>query len=207
MIVNVFGQWTGNALVGLLLSAVLDTAGIKDQVSQTNLKLGLSFLQLLTATTGSFLVDLIGRRPLLMFSNIALASIWVCMAVATSQHEKSGSADSARAIVAFIVLFDIVFAACVTPLQVLYTVEVLPFETRAKGDAFGGLAVNIAGLVNQFAWPISLAAIGWKTYIILVLWCLFQAIVIYLVLPETRNCTVSPSMNLYNVFQLIFFAA
>ena len=186
--------------MGLLLSAVLDTAGITDQVSQTNLNLGLFFLQLVMATTGSFLVDLIGRRPLLMFSNIALASIWVCMTVAISQHEKSGSADSARVIVAFIVLFDIVFATCVTPLQVLYTVEVLPFETRAKGIAFGGLAVNIAGLVNQFAWPISLAAIGWKTYIVLVFWCLFQAIVIYLILPETRNSTVSSSLNLIMSF-------
>ena len=184
-------------MVGLLLSAVLETAGITNQVDQTNLHLGLACLQLVMATAGSFLVDSVGRRPLLILSNTALAAIWVCMAIVTAKYEDSGSAGLARAIVAFVVLFDIIFATGITPLQVLYTVEVMAFETRAKGVAFGFIAVNVAGLVNQFAWPIALAKIGWKTYIILAAWCLLQALLIYVVIPETRKCTVSlcPSAN------------
>ncbi len=48
-----------------------------------------------------------------------------------------------------------------------HLVEVLSFEMRAKGMAFSSLAVNVGGLLNQFAWPVSLKNIGWKTYIIL----------------------------------------
>ena len=48
-------------------------------------------------------------------------------------------------------------------MKTLYPVEVLSFEGRAKGMAFSSLAVNAGGLLNQFAWPIALADIGWKT--------------------------------------------
>lgn len=61
---------------------------------------------------------------------------------------------------------------------------------RAKGMAFSNLAVSAGGLLNQFAWPISLQKIGWKTYIIFAIWCAFQAFTIYLVCPETKGRTL-----------------
>lgn len=48
-----------------------------------------------------------------------------------------------------------------------------------------------AGLINQFAWPVSLQQITWKTYIIFVIWDFFQTAVIYFFIPETKNRTVS----------------
>ena len=63
-----------NALLGILLSAVLESAGIKSQRYQSDLNLGLACLQLVMATTGSFLVDKVGRRPLLILSNAGLAT-------------------------------------------------------------------------------------------------------------------------------------
>lgn len=76
-------------------------------------------------------------------------------------------------------------------LTVLCLVEVLSFEMRAKGMAFSSLAVNAGGLLNQFAWPVSLQNIGWKTYIIFVVWCVCQTAIIWRWFPETKNRTVS----------------
>lgn len=191
--VSVFGQWTGQAILGLLLSAVLDTAGIHSALAQTNLSLGFSCLQFVMAVSGAFLVDRIGRRPLLLFANVALGLVWFGMAIATSIHFRTGSVDSARAILALIYMFKIVFSLGLTSMVVLYPVEVLSFEMRAKGFAFSGLVVNAAGLLNQFAWPAAFASIRWKTYIILMFWCFFQAVVMYLLIPETRGLTVSLS--------------
>ena len=191
LLVSVFGQWAGHAVLGLLLSAVLDTAGIRDQVSQTNINLGLACLQYAMAVTGAFLVDRIGRRRTLVFTMSTLGLVWLGMTVATSQHEQTGSVASARAILTLVCIFDIVFAGGLTSLVVLYPVEVLSFEMRAKGLAFSSLVVNAAGLVNQFAWPVALASIGWKIYVILMFWCFFQAVIIYLYIPETRRRTVS----------------
>ena len=191
LIVSVFGQWTGNAVLGLLLGAVLDTAGIHDEVTQTNINLGLSCLHFALGILSAFMVRYIGRRPMLIYTNVTLALVWFGMVVATSQHVRHGSAGAARAILALIFIFRIVFATGLTSLVILYPLEVLSFEMRAKGFALSALVVNAAGLVNQFAWPVALASIGWKTYIILMVWCLFQAWIIYRYLPETRNRTVS----------------
>lgn len=56
--------------------------------------------------------------------------------------------------------------------------------------AFSSLAVNAGGLLNQFAWPISLKNIGWRTYIVFIIWCAIQSIIFYFFLPETKGRTL-----------------
>lgn len=88
-------------------------------------------------------------------------------------------------------------------MQALYPVEVLSFEMRAKGMAFSSLFVSIGTLVNQFGFPVALANIKWKTYFVFMIWCVIQTIVIYFIMPETKNRTVSPSTifhSLQNVY-------
>ena len=51
-----------------------------------------------------------------------------------------------------------------------------------------------AGMLNQFAWPVSLQKIGWHTYIIFTIWCGIQATVVYFFIPETKNRTVRTSL-------------
>lgn len=56
--------------------------------------------------------------------------------------------------------------------------------------AFSALAVNAGGLLNQFAWPIALRNIGWRTYIVFCIWCAVQVAVFYFFLPETKGRTL-----------------
>jgi len=80
----------------------------------------------------------------------------------------------------------------------LYPVEVLSFEMRAKGMGFSGMATAAAGLLNQFAWPVSMDKIGWHTYIIFTVWCGIQAVVIYFFIPETKNRTLEELDEIFN---------
>ena len=89
------------------------------------------------------------------------------------------------------VLFWLLLSRKKMSLTVLFLVEVLSFEMRAKGMAFSSLAVNAGGLLNQFAWPVSLKNIGWKTYIVFIVWCTVQTAIIWWFFPETKNRTVS----------------
>ncbi len=57
--------------------------------------------------------------------------------------------------------------------------------------AFQSFFVNAAGLLNQFAWPIAIKEIQWKTYIIFVVWTFIQGVLAYFFFPETRKRTVS----------------
>ncbi|MCJ1258088.1 hypothetical protein MMC24_005918 [Lignoscripta atroalba] len=197
-VISIYGQWAGNAVLSYFLSAVLDTAGVTDPVTQLNINLGLSCLQFASALVGASLVDRVGRRPLLLFTNAGCCLVWIGVTAATATYDSTQSATSARATIAFIFIFGVVYAVGFTPLQALYPVEVLSFEMRAKGMAFSNLAVSAGGLLNQFAWPVSLEKIGWKTYICFVIWCAFQTVTIYFFIPETKNRTLEELDDIFS---------
>jgi sugar porter (SP) family MFS transporter len=191
VIISIFGQWAGNGLVSYFFSAVLSTAGVKDDLTQLNYNLGYACWQFFFAICGALVVDRVGRRPLLLFTNIACTLTWIAVSISSSQYFATQSVAAAKAVIGFIFIFGAVYSVGFTPLQALYPVEVLSFEMRAKGMAFSNLAVNAAGLLNQFAWPVAIANITWKTYIVFTVWCAIQATVIYFMIPETKNRTVS----------------
>ncbi|KAF7555983.1 hypothetical protein G7Z17_g1682 [Cylindrodendrum hubeiense] len=200
--VSVFGQWAGNGVLSYFLGSVLDTAGYTGAIQQANITLLNNCQQFAFAIFGACLVDKVGRRPLLLFSFAACTVVWLGMTVASSQFADSYVGDDAngdpiysnktasKASLGMIFIFGAVFSFGITPLQALYPVEVLSFEMRAKGMAFSNLAVNAAGLLNQFAWPVSMDKIGWKTYIIFTVWDAIQLFIIYVVIPETKGRTL-----------------
>ena len=201
--VSAFSQWLGNAVLSYFLGSVLFNAGYTNTIQQANITLINSVIQFVCACCGAMLVERVGRRPLLLFSFAACTAVWFGMTIASSQFAASyigknangdalySNGNASKASLAMIFLFGAVFSIGVTPLQGLYIVEVLSFEQRAKGMAFGNLAVNAAGLLNQFAWPVSMERIGWKTYIIFTIWDAIMTAYVYFVLPETKGRTVS----------------
>lgn len=174
------------------LPGVLDTAGYTDEITKANINLGYACFQFVFALTGAAFVDRIGRRPLMLFSMIGSCVVWIGMTTATALYSESGETNesAARASIAMIFIFGAVYSIGLTPLQALYPVEVLSFEMRAKGMAFSALAVNAGGMLNQFAWPIALEKIAWKTYIVFCVWNAVQSTVFYFMMPETKNRTL-----------------
>lgn len=203
VVVSIFGQWAGNAVLSYFLGAVLESAGFSHAIQQANITLINSCQQFLWAILGALYVDKIGRRPLLLFSFTGCCVIWFGMTIATSEFAKSGGGFDAEgntvigtnqsasyAALAMVFIFGAVYSVGITPLQALYPVEVLSFEMRAKGMAFSNLAVNAGNLLNQFAWPVSLKAIGWRTYIIFTIQDAVQAAIIWWMIPETKGRTL-----------------
>jgi len=140
------------------LPAVLSTAGYTEDVTKANINLGYACFQFCFALVGAAFVDKIGRRPLMLGSMASVTVVWIGMTVASALFAQSGeeNGSAAKAVVAMIFIFGAFYSFGITPLQALYPVEVLSYEQRAKGMAFSSLSVAIGGLLNQFAWPISL---------------------------------------------------
>lgn len=164
LVIVVFGQWAGNgkwqtprlsspanpcspAVLSYYLGSALDTAGYHDETQQKNINLIINCVQFVAALIGARTVEFFGRRPLLLFANIGCAICWVCITGSTATLAKDENNHAAgQAAVAFIVLFNIVFAFGFTPLQALLPVEVLSFEMRAKGMAFSAFVMNLGKL-------------------------------------------------------------
>lgn len=204
----IFAQWAGNGVLSYFLPAVLTTAGYTESIQQTNVNLGYACFQFVFALTGAAFVDRIGRRPLMLFSMTSCCIVWIGMTASTGIFSESGKTNdsAAKASIAMVFLFGMFYSIGLTPLQALYPVEVLSFEMRAKGMAFSSLAVNAGGMLNQFAWPIALANIQWKTYIIFIVWCAVQSAVFYFMMPETKNRLVLPSMTFNHSYILTLLA-
>ncbi len=149
-------------------------------------------VQIIFAIVGSTLVDIVGRRPLLIGANLACCVCWIAVTVTSGVQAHKHDKASSAAMISFIYIFQVVYSVGWTPLQALYPVEVLSFEMRAKGMAFSNLFVTIGTMVNQFGFPVALQNIKWKTYIVFIVWCAIQAGIIFLLMPETKNRTVSP---------------
>ena len=112
-------------------------------------------------------------------------------------HNKTDT-SAATACIALIFIFGFGYSVGWTPLQALYPVECLSYEIRAKGMALSSVAVNIACLVNQFGMGNAIAAIGWKTYIILAVWNVFQAAFIYFFAVETNRRTLEELTEIFD---------
>ncbi|EKG20499.1 Sugar/inositol transporter [Macrophomina phaseolina MS6] len=198
IVISIFGQWAGNAVLSYYMASLLSSAGYTTEVSKANINLFYSCEQFIIAICGALCVDKLGRRPLLLFSMIGCSMVWVGMTIATSQFDKTESPAASKAATAMIFLFGAVFSFGITPLQALYPVEVLSFEMRAKGMAFSSFSLNAAMLLNQFAWPVSMEKIGWRTYIIFTIWDAIQAVIIYFFIPETKNRTLEELDDIFH---------
>ncbi|TPX09351.1 uncharacterized protein E0L32_009395 [Thyridium curvatum] len=188
--VSVFSQWSGQAGVTYFLPAMLSTTGIKDATTVLNINLGITITSGVAACTGASCMDRFGRRKMLISCCAVLTLLWAGMLGGTGAYYTSKNTSAAQASIAFVFFIGIVFSAAYTPLQALYPAEVLSFEQRAKGMALQNMAGNAAGLVNQFALPVALGKIAWKTYFVYLGTCFFMVIYYYFLMVETKGHTL-----------------
>lgn len=195
--VSVFSQWTGQNGVSYFLPAMLSTTGITDTTTVLNINLGITIASAVAACTGASMVDRFGRRKMLISCCICMALLWGGMLGGTGAYYTLGNTSSAKASIVFIFLIAIVFSAVYTPFQALYPAEVLSYEQRAKGMALQNFAGSAAGLVNQFALPVALEKITWKTYFIYLATCSAMALYYYFVMVETRGRTLEELNDIF----------
>jgi sugar porter (SP) family MFS transporter len=178
-----FGQWVGNGPVSYYYPTMLQGAGITDNHQRLLLNGMQNVVSFAGAIFGAFYTDKWGRRPQLLVSTGMVVFIFsiVCALVATNLIKgpdgnpvlddtgtpRIKSVPQAKAMIGFLFIFGFIISAGYTPLQQLYPVECLRYESRAKGMAFYNFFVNIAGFYNTFVTGIAFAGAGWKVSFLL----------------------------------------
>lgn len=131
--------------------------------------------------SGALFVEKIGRRRVLLTGNTIFIILWAVIAMLCLWYtqEKYSNIYGARAAVVFINIFCVTYSFCYTPLQILYPVECLSYEVRAKGMGVYNLWVNIAGFFNTYGLTSIMKHIQAKWYFAYVPWNLIQVAWIY----------------------------
>lgn len=127
---------------------MLAGAGINDKHTQLLLNGMQNVVSFAGAITGAIFTDKWGRRPQLLVSIAIITFIFVLIMALNATNlapnpafgKTSGAgkyiakrSSQAKAIIALIFIFGFVFGVGWTPLQALYPVECLRYESRAKG--------------------------------------------------------------------------
>jgi len=196
ILIGAFGQLSGNGLITYFLPVLLKNAGILSQNKQLTLNFVNSITSYIGALTGSFVIDRFGRRKALLTST---ATLVVILAIVTGLLSNTGVQSSTRADagIVFIFLFMVVFSFGWTPMQALYPAEVLGYEARAKGLAFLNIVSQVATCINTFGLPVALGKIGWHVYLIFLLWDVFEVVIIYLFVVETKQFTLEEISEIF----------
>ena len=199
-----FGQWSGNGPVSYYYPQMLAGAGITSNHTQLLLQGLQNIVSFCGAVFGAFITDRIGRRPGLLVSTGSIIVIFVLITAlnATNVVEVDGvltakNPTQARAEIAIIFIFGFIFSAGWTPLQALYPVEVLRYESRAKGMGMYNFWVNIAGFYNTFVTGIAFSGAGWRYYFLFIFWDCLEFAFIYFFFVETKGRTLEELTEIF----------
>ncbi|KAM3480096.1 hypothetical protein MY8738_005153 [Beauveria namnaoensis] len=198
LIPSVWGQCSGNAVVSYYLPAMLMTTGMTRSDQILNINLGYTAISAVASYVGASLIEKMGRRPTSIWTSVACSLCFAGITAGTGIFAATKAHSAASAGIAFIFIFGWCYNFGMTPLQALYPVECLSYEQRAKGLAFVFAFVHCLAFVNQFCFPIALQDIGWKTYIVFIVWDLIQATISHLFSVETKGRSLEEMTHIFD---------
>ncbi|KAG5636475.1 hypothetical protein H0H81_007893 [Sphagnurus paluster] len=193
-----FSQWSGNGLVSYYLNKVFDGIGITNPTTQLLINGILQIWNLGWALFAASMVDKIGRRILFLTSVSGMIVFFTLQTACSAVFANTGSDGAAHAVIAFIFLFYASYDLAFTPLIVSYTLEILPYQLRAKGFTVFNFAISLSLIFNQYVNPVALDAIKWKYYVVYCCWLCAEGIFLYFFVIETKNRTLEETAVLFD---------
>lgn len=163
------------------LPVLLNQIGVKSERTQLLYNAILNVISFVMATIGARFVDRLGRRAVLLIGTSLFVVWWSVITTLTALYgeKENDNTYGSRSAIAFIYIFGITYSFSYTPLQALYPVECLAYETRAKGMGMYNLFVNIAMFFNTYAIPTVWERIKWRFYFVYIAWDVFETAFIY----------------------------
>ncbi|KAJ4723331.1 Polyol transporter like [Melia azedarach] len=201
--IHFFQQASGIDAVVLYSPRIFEKVGITSSNDKLLATVAVGFVKTIFILVATFLLDKVGRRPLLLSSVggmiFSLATLGLSLTVITHSHEK---VIWAVALAIFTVLsFVMFFSIGMGPITVVYSIEILPLKLRARG-------ASVVMIVNRVtSGVISMTFISlYKGITIGGAFFLFAGIAsvailfFYTCLPETRGKTLEEMEGLFGNF-------
>jgi MFS family permease len=167
---------------------MVKTAGITNNSTQLLINAINPIFSLIAAVYGATLLDKLGRRTMLMAGLVGALGAYIMLTAFTASAPSNP--NLAYGTIVSIYLFGIFFSWGWTPLQTLYAVECLENRTRAKGSGANFLFLNVAMIVNTYGISVGIAKIGWKLYLVYIVWICVELVVVYFFFVETKGKTL-----------------
>ncbi|KZS92526.1 general substrate transporter [Sistotremastrum niveocremeum HHB9708] len=196
--IALFSQWSGNGLISYYITFVLQGIGIKDPGTQAQINGSLQIFNFFVATCASLSVERMGRRKLFLLSNVGMLITFSILTLTTALWNTQDNGAAAKASIFLIFCFYLSYDLSYTPLLVSYSLEILPFNIRAKGFAVMNLVVCLSLAFNQFVNPVAMVRIKWHYYIAYCIWLCFELAFVIIFVIETKGRTLEETAALFD---------
>ncbi|OIW26364.1 general substrate transporter [Coniochaeta ligniaria NRRL 30616] len=136
-----------------------------------------------------FLIDKVGRRPLLLCGAAGtFVSLVIVGGIIGGYGSSLAQAKSAGwAGIAFIYIYDINFSFSFAPIGWVLPSEIFNLGDRSKAMAITTSATWMCNFIIGLVTPDMLETLGWGTYIFFAAFCLLAFVFTYFFVPETKG--------------------
>ncbi|PPQ77814.1 hypothetical protein CVT25_015308 [Psilocybe cyanescens] len=153
---------------------------------------------LIFSFAGLLLIERAGRRKLMMWGAAGQCVCYIFISALLSQaNDPTNGTKFGAGATAFFFLYYVFFGICWQGVPWLYPTEINSSAMRTKGAAVGTASNWISNYIVVQITPSGIANIGWRFYLI---WVVFNAIfvpVVWLMYPETSNRQLEDIDRLY----------
>ncbi|GAM38447.1 hypothetical protein TCE0_033r09176 [Talaromyces pinophilus] len=201
---SVFQQWNGGGIISYYVRITpeicsdgttnpmktqmvpaLETIGIDGKLPQLGISLGTTATYFVFTAVGSFLVDKIRRRTLIFSGLISIILFQTAATITSWQYSLTSSHAAAGLTIFWIFMFQTFSSLLIATMHNLYPVEILSLALRAKGMGLYGLIQGAAGAVQTYGIGVGINKLGYKIWVVYIVYNGVQLGLSYLIFPET----------------------
>ncbi|KAG5547963.1 hypothetical protein RHGRI_013601 [Rhododendron griersonianum] len=201
--IHFFQQTSGIDAVVLYSPKIFEKAGITSKSDQFLATVAVGFTKTVFILVATFLLDRIGRRPLLLSSVggmiVSLATLGTCLTII--HHSEKKVIWAVALAIASVLSFVASFSMGLGPIAWVYSSEIFPLRLRAQGTSMG-TAMNrlMCQIISMsFLSLYKAITIGGAFFLFMgvaiVSWVFF-----YTLLPETQGRTLEEMQVLFGTF-------
>lgn len=137
-------------------------------------------------------IDNIGRRPLEIYGAIIMSITYIINAALIKVFPGDSSNQAAHwTFIALTWVFNFVFFVTSGPLSWAIPAELFGTALRTKGVSMGAMTSFAFNTMIGQVTPIAVSTIGWRFYVIFIVFNLSSAVFFWAFLPETKVCFTS----------------
>ncbi|UZJ55641.1 hypothetical protein CBS101457_004961 [Exobasidium rhododendri] len=184
---GIASQWVGNGVIAYYLPSILKSVGVTNTAQQAKFNGCLAIFNLVIALAAASQAERVGRRPLFFTGAIGMLVSFIIITALSATYARDANPAVGKGVIAFLFIFYGFYDVGITPLQISYPVEVMPYRLRSKGVALNVITEGVAIVFNTFVNPIALESIAWKFYFVYIGVLVLFIVNVYFCYPEVKG--------------------
>ncbi|KAL4908011.1 hypothetical protein BDW74DRAFT_166575 [Aspergillus multicolor] len=187
---SVFQQWNGGGIITYYMVPALNTIGIEDSIQILGIQLGTTGVYFVFTAVGALIIDKFRRRTMIFAGLGAMILFQTTTTITSWQYDVKGTKAAAGLTIFWIYMYQTFSALFIATMHNLYPIEILSLPLRSKGMALYALIQAAAGAVQTYGISIGINKIGYKIWVVYIVYNSVQLVLSYFVFPETSRLTL-----------------